>query len=158
MKKYSFLAVVLFMVASVSCSNVGADKKESTSSGVKEGVVNQISTEMFRTLVYDNQKTPTEWIYAGTQPCIIDFYADWCRPCKMVAPIMDELANEYKGKVLFYRMNVDEERELSQMFNIQSIPALLYIPVNGKPQMSVGMSSKEEYVQKINALLPVTTK
>ena len=153
MKKYSFLAVVLLMVASVSCSSVGGDKKESTSSGVKEGVVNQISTEMFRTLVYDNQKTPTEWIYAGTQPCIIDFYADWCRPCKMVAPIMEDLAMQYKGKVVFYKVNIDQEKELAQMFNIQSIPAILYVPANGKPQMAVGMSSKEEYIQQIQSLL-----
>ena len=153
MKKYSFLAVVLLMVAFVSCSSVGGDKKETAASGLKEGAVNQISTEMFRTLVYDNQKTPTEWIYAGTQPCIIDFYADWCRPCKMVAPIMEDLAMQYKGKVVFYKVNIDQEKELAQMFNIQSIPAILYVPANGKPQMAVGMSSKEEYIQQIQSLL-----
>jgi thioredoxin-like negative regulator of GroEL len=71
----------------------------------------------------------------------------------MVAPIMDELANQYKGKVLFYRVNTDQERELSQTFNIQSIPAILYVPMNEKPQMSVGLASKDEYIKQIQSLL-----
>ena len=153
MKNYSLLAVTLFMLVVVSCSSVGGNKTESTSAGLKEGVVNQMSTEMFRTLVYDYQKNPTDWKYAGTQPCIIDFYADWCRPCKMVAPVMEELAQQYKGKVVFYKVNVDQEKELAQIFNIQSIPAILYVPSNGKPQMAVGMSGKEEYIQQIQSLL-----
>ena len=153
MKKYSLLAVTLFMLVFVSCNSVGGNKTESTSAGLKEGVVNQMSTDMFRTLVYDYQKNPKDWMYAGTQPCIIDFYADWCRPCKMVAPVMEELAQQYKGKVVFYKVNVDQEKELAQMFNIQSIPAILYVPANGKPQMAVGMSGKEEYIQQIKSLL-----
>jgi thioredoxin len=153
MKKLSTLIFVLLALVFSSCSSAGGNKTESVSSEVKAGVVNQLNTEMFKKLVYDNQKTPTEWVYAGTLPCIIDFYADWCRPCKMVAPIMDDLSKEYEGKVVFYRVNIDEEKELAQMFNIQSIPALLYVPANGKPQMSVGLSGKDDYVQKIQSIL-----
>ena len=100
-----------------------------------------------------NYEVNQEWKYEGDLPCIIDFYADWCRPCKMVAPIMEELATQYKGKIKFYKINIDQERELAQTFNIQSIPALLYIPVNGQPQMSVGLSSKDGYIQQIQSLL-----
>jgi thioredoxin len=86
---------------------------------------------------------------------IIDFYADWCRPCKMVAPIMDELAQTYKGKVIFYKVNTDLERELSSTFQIRSIPAILYVPKDGKPQMSVGAQQKPAYIQSIQDILKV---
>ena len=153
MKKVSILVFAILTLVFNSCSSADGNKTESVSAEIKEGVVNQLNTEMFKKLVYDNQKTPTEWVYAGTLPCIIDFYADWCRPCKMVAPIMDDLAKENKGKVVFYRVNIDDEKELAQMFNIQSIPAVLYVPANGKPQMSVGLSGKDDYVQKIQSIL-----
>ena len=158
MRKVSIFVFAMITLAFGSCSSAGGSKTESVSAEMKEGVVNQLNTELFKKLVYDSQKTPTEWVYAGTLPCIIDFYADWCRPCKMVSPIMDDLAKEYKGKVVFYRVNIDDEKELAQMFNIQSIPALLYVPANGKPQMSVGLSGKEDYVQKIQTILLANTK
>jgi len=153
MKKISILVFALFIMALISCNNVGGSKTDSTTTEIKVGVVNQLNTEMFRKLVYNYQKNPNDWVYKGNLPCIIDFYADWCRPCKMVAPIMEELATQYKGKVVFYKVNTDQERELSQTFNIRSIPALLYIPTNGKPQMSVGLSGKEDYIQQIKSLL-----
>jgi thioredoxin len=153
MKTLSFLTAAIVMMVFISCNSVGGNKTEGISSAIKEGVVNQMSTETFKSLVYDYQKNPKEWIYEGTLPCVVDFYADWCRPCKMVAPVMEDLAKEYKGKVVFYKVNTDQERELSKMFNIQSIPAILYIPANGKPQMSVGMAGKEDFVQKIQSLL-----
>lgn len=153
MKNMSFLATALLILFLNSCNGAGGKTAGSSNSDVNEGVVIQMSTESFKKLVYDYQKNPNNWVYEGSQPCIIDFYADWCKPCKMVAPIMEELAKEYKGKVVFYRINTDQERELSQAFNITSIPAILYIPKNGKPQMSVGLASKEDYIKQINTLL-----
>jgi len=153
MRKISVLVFALFIIVFISCNSVGGYKTESTNSEIKVGVVNQLNTEMFKKLVYNYQKNPKDWVYKGNLPCIVDFYADWCRPCKMVAPIMEELATQYKGKVVFYKVNTDQERELSQTFNIRSIPALLYIPTNGKPQMSVGLLSKEDYIQQIKSLL-----
>ena len=153
MKKISFIIFALFFTVLISCNSVGGNRSESTSTEVKDGVVNQLSTEMFKTLVYNYQKNPKDFVFEGNLPCIIDFYADWCRPCKMVAPIMDELALQYKGKVVFYKVNTDQERELSQTFNIRSIPALLYVPKNGKPQMSVGAYGKEDYIKQINSIL-----
>jgi thioredoxin len=153
MKKISVLVFALFIMSFISCNGVGANKTENVTNEIKVGFVNQMNTEMFKKLVYNYQKNPNDWVFEGNQPCIIDFYADWCRPCKMVAPIMEELATQYKGKITFYKINIDQEKELSQTFNIQSIPALLYIPANGQPQMSVGLSSKEGYIQQIQSLL-----
>ena len=156
MKKITIIVFSLFIMVLISCNSIGGNKTESTSKEIQDGSVNQLSTEMFKKLVYNYQKNPKDWVYEGNLPCIIDFYADWCRPCKMVAPIMDELAKQYKGKVIFYKVNTDEERELAQLFNIRSIPALLYVPKDGKPQMSVGAYSKENYVQQINTALLAT--
>jgi len=153
MKKLSILVSSLFIMVFTSCNSVDGNKTETTTNEIKAGVVNQINTELFKKLVYDYQKNPNTWVFEGNQPVIIDFYADWCRPCKMVAPIMEELATQYKGKVTFYKMNIDQEKELAQTFNIQSIPALLYIPVKGQPQMSVGLLSKDSYIQQIQSQL-----
>jgi len=153
MKKLSILVSSLFIMVFTSCNSVDGNKTETTTNEIKAGVVNQINTELFKKLVYDYQKNPNTWVFEGNQPVIIDFYADWCKPCKMVAPIMEELATQYKGKVTFYKMNIDQEKELAQTFNIQSIPALLYIPVKGQPQMSVGLLSKDSYIQQIQSQL-----
>jgi thioredoxin 1 len=120
-----------------------------------EGKVIYLNTEQFRKLVWDYKQSPDTFVFKGDLPVVIDFYADWCRPCKMVAPIMDELALTYKGKVVFYKVNTDMERELSSTFQIRSIPAILYVPKEGKPQMSVGLQSKDAYIQSINDYLKV---
>ncbi len=118
------------------------------------GKVRKITTATFIAEIFDYKANPTKWVYKGDKPAIIDFYADWCGPCKRVAPIMDELALKYKGQVNFYKINTDEEKELSgSVFGIRSIPSILYIPVNGQPSMSQGASPKETYIQQIDALL-----
>jgi len=99
-----------------------------------------------------NDKNFNEEIADSDNIVVVDFWAPWCGPCKMVAPIMEELATQYKDKVTFYKINIDQEKELAQTFNIQSIPALLYIPVKGQPQMAVGLSSKDGYIQQIQSL------
>ena len=109
----------------------------------------------FLSKVYDFEKNPNNWIYSGDKPCIIDFYADWCRPCKMVAPIMAELAEKYKGQITVYKINTDEEKELSQFFGIRSIPTVLFCPMNGKPQMTQGALPKEEFEKAVNEVLLV---
>ena len=153
MKKLLIISATLFIMVFSSCNGIGGNNTGNATSEIKEGIVNQMSTETFKKLVYNYQKNPNNWVFEGNQPCVIDFYADWCRPCKMVSPIMEELAKEYKGKVVFYRINTDQERELSQTFNISSIPAILYVPKNGKPQMAVGLAAKEDYIKQIQSLL-----
>jgi len=96
-----------------------------------------------------------EWTFAGDKPAIIDFYADWCMPCKMVAPILDELSDEYEGKVDIYKINTEEEQELAGLFGVQSIPSILFIPKDGQPQMSQGAMPKDSFIKAINDILSV---
>lgn len=105
--------------------------------------------------VYDFEKNPDEWKYLGSQPAIVDFYADWCGPCRQLSPVLDELAKEYSGKLTIYKVNVDNERELATFFGIRSIPTLLFIPMKGKPQRSLGALSKTELKGIIKDVLKV---
>lgn len=94
-----------------------------------------------------------DWEFKGELPALIDFYADWCGPCKMVAPILEELSEEYKGKIDIYKVNTEQEQELAAAFGIRSIPSLLFIPKEGKPQMAMGALPKESFKKAINEVL-----
>ena len=113
-----------------------------------------LTLETFKEKVFDYESNET-WNYEGEVPAIIDFYADWCGPCKQVAPIMKELANEYDGKVLIYKVDTDAERQLAGMFRIESIPSILFIPVGEQPQMVTGALPKESFVKIIEDVLKV---
>ncbi|MGB4122851.1 MAG: thioredoxin domain-containing protein, partial [Bacteroidales bacterium] len=102
-------------------SNLTGDEKSSAK-------IEFLTKETFKQKVWDYEKNQQTWVYEGKLPAIIDFYADWCRPCRMVAPILDELAEDYKGKVVIYKINTQVEKELAAIFKIQSIPSFLYIP------------------------------
>ena len=102
-----------------------------------------------------NYETNKDWKFEGDLPAIIDFYADWCGPCKMVAPVLEELAKEYDGKLNIYKVDTEAERELSGAFGVQSIPSILFIPKDGQPQMSAGALPKESFVQAIADVLKV---
>jgi thioredoxin len=92
-----------------------------------------------------NYEASKEWKYSGDKPCIIDFYADWCGPCKMVAPILEELSKEYEGKLYVYKIDTEAEQELASVFGIKSIPSLLFVPMEGQPQMAMGALPKEVF-------------
>lgn len=113
-----------------------------------------LTVQTFREKVFDYE-TNKEWQFAGTLPCIIDFYADWCAPCRMVAPVLEELAEQYKGKVDIYKINTENEQDLASMFGIRSIPSILFVPKDGKPQMSVGALPKESIEEAIKDVLLV---
>ncbi len=121
---------------------------------IKPNQVNPITTQQFKELVFDYTKSQT-WQYKGDKPCIIDFYADWCRPCRFVSPIMEELAKEYNGQIYFYKINVDNEREVAQVFGIRSIPSVLFCPVKGQPRMAVGAMPKESYIKAISDIFKI---
>lgn len=104
---------------------------------------------------YENKQ---EWDFAGERPCIIDFYADWCAPCRMVAPILEELAAEYEGKIDIYKIDTEAEQELAGVFGIRSIPSILFVPMNDKPQMAAGALPKESFVQAIDEILLTESK
>lgn len=117
--------------------------------------VMHITKADFLKKVYDFEKNPDEWKYLGSQPAIVDFYADWCGPCRQLSPVLDELAKEYSGKLTIYKVNVDNERGLATFFGIRSIPTLLFIPMKGKPQRSLGALSKTELKGIIKDVLKV---
>ena len=112
-----------------------------------------ITKEEFLNKVWDYKNNPTEWKYKGDKPAIIDFYALWCGPCKMLAPVLDELAQEYDGKVYIYKVDTEVEEELSQAFGIRSIPTMLFVPMNGQPMMTQGALPKTEIEKMIEQRL-----
>lgn len=119
----------------------------------------KMTTQDFKNKVFDYEKEK-DWKYQGQLPAIIDFYADWCGPCKMVAPILEELSNEYEGRLVIYKVDTDVEQELSAVFGIQSIPTLLFINSEGEPMMQPGALPKH-ILKKIieeNLLAPVKTE
>lgn len=111
-----------------------------------------LTTDDFKEKVF-NYEANKEWKYEGTLPAIIDFYADWCQPCKMVAPVLEELAREYAGQIMVYKVNTEEEQELASVFGIQSIPTLLFIPREGQPQAAMGALPKQTFEKAIKDIL-----
>jgi thioredoxin 1 len=117
-------------------------------------IMEHLTKDTFRAKVFDFE-TNKDWKFAGELPCIIDFYADWCGPCKMVAPILEDLSKEYAGKVNMYKIDTEQEQELASMFGIRSIPSILFVPTEGKPQMAMGALPKESFKDAIKSVLGV---
>jgi len=114
----------------------------------------QLSKKTFIEKIFDYEKKK-EWEFQGKLPAIVDFYADWCGPCKMVSPILEKLSEEYEGKVNFYKVDTDKEQDLAQAFGIMTIPSLLFIPQKGEPQMARGALTREAFVKMIKDVLGV---
>jgi len=117
-------------------------------------MVEFLTKETFLAKVFNYEKNQ-EWKYEGDKPCIVDFYADWCGPCKMVAPILEELAAEYDGKLNIYKVDTEAEQELAAVFGIRSIPSLLFIPMTGQPQMATGALPKDTFRKAFKDVLGV---
>ncbi|NLI72708.1 MAG: thioredoxin [Bacteroidales bacterium] len=169
MKKALFIAILAFSVVLVSCSGTKkAETEEQEASAVNEQVTQEstvtendstasapetpihLTTAEFKKLVFNYDANPSEWKYLGDKPAIIDFWATWCPPCKVIAPILEDLAKEYKGKIYIYEVDVDKEQELAAAFGIQSIPTLLFIPMTGEPKAEIGAISKETFKDRID--------
>ena len=117
-------------------------------------MLEHLTLETFKEKVF-NFETNKEWKYEGDKPCMIDFYADWCGPCKMVAPILEELQKEYGESIVIYKVNTEDQQELAGIFGIQSIPSLLFVPQDGQPQMAMGALPKQTFVKAIADVLKV---
>jgi thioredoxin 1 len=117
-------------------------------------MVEFLTKETFKEKVF-NFESHKDWKFEGDKPCLIDFYADWCQPCKMVAPILEELSEEYDGKMNIYKIDTEDQRELAGMFGIQSIPSLLFVPTEGQPQMAQGALPKDTFERAIKDVLKV---
>jgi len=117
-------------------------------------MLEHLTKETFKEKVF-NFELNTEWKFEGKTPCMIDFYADWCGPCKMVAPVLEELQKEYGENIVIYKVDTEVERELASMFGVQSIPSLLFVPVEGQPQMAMGALPKSTFEKAIADVLNV---
>lgn len=117
-------------------------------------MLEHLTKETFKEKVFNFEKNK-EWKFEGNIPCMIDFYADWCQPCKVVAPVLEELADEYKGKINIYKVNTEQEQELAALFGVRSIPSLLFVPTDEKPQMGMGALPKDSFEKAIKDILKV---
>ena len=160
MKKLVFiLAVAVISLQSCNSSQAKSNGNENTpantpaetvsqSTGTDGGTV-KLNKAKFLAEVWDYENSPKEWKFKGTKPALIDFYADWCGPCKIASPILEEISKEYAGKVTIYKIDTQVEQELASVFGISGIPAFLYIPVNGKPTMASGIARTKEDTKKM---------
>ena len=113
-----------------------------------------LTKEAFLTKVFNYEKNK-EWKFEGKMPCVIDFYADWCGPCKIVAPILEDLSKDFEGKMNIYKVNTEEEQELASVFGIRSIPSFLFVPLEGQPRMAMGALPKETFVKAFRDVLGI---
>ena len=117
-------------------------------------MIEHLTKETFLNKIF-NYELNKEWKFEGEKPCIIDFYADWCGPCKMVAPVLEELAKDFDGKINVFKVDTEEEQELASVFGIRSIPSFLFVPAKGQPQMAMGALPKETFVKAFKDVLGV---
>lgn len=145
----TILMIITIVVALTACVNNQSNNNKNNS----EMKTIELTKADFLEKVANFEANPTEWKYLGDKPALIDFYASWCGPCKMVAPILDELAAEYGDSIVIYKVNTEKEEELAAAFGIRSIPSLLFIPMEGKPQMAQGAMSKADFKKAIDDVL-----
>lgn len=154
---YKMAAMVAgIVIVLASCGNAGAKTEKNTdnqsrSSQAKTAGVQELNGASFNAKVYD--MTAEGLKYLGDKPAIVDFTATWCGPCQRIAPVLEELAREYDEKIVIYKVDIDKNRELAKAFNVSSIPAVMYIPLEGEPVMTVGARDKGRFVTEIGTIL-----
>ena len=144
------------LILAVFLSLAGCNGQEARSETKKEEKIMEVThltKADFLQKVADYQNSPDEWKFLGDKPAIIDFYASWCGPCRSIAPILEELAKEYEGKIDVYKADTEKEQELAAAFGIRSIPSILFVPMEGQPQMAQGAMPKSAFVEAIDNIL-----
>jgi thioredoxin 1 len=172
MKRSIFILTGILAVSMLNCKGQADRKGESgkntvetakaaplnTAENPKNTAPVHITKAEFLKLVMDYEKNPKVWSFKGEKPCLIDFYADWCAPCRITSPILEDLAKEYAGRINIYKIDIEKEQELAAVFGVQSIPTFLFCPVEGNPTKSSGIANSPEatksmFIQQIEELL-----
>lgn len=159
MKKVLLVLTTVAFLTAVACTNRNSNNSTETAKPKeehKEAIF--ITKKDFLEKVWDYESNPDEWIYKGDKPCVIDFTADWCSPCKRIAPVLEELAVQYKGEIYVYKIDVEKEKELGEKLKVKSIPLFLFCPMKGKYQDIVGVhgtleETKDKFEWIINQFL-----
>lgn len=151
MKKHYFFMILMLPILFTDCK-VDNASASTARNAEGNGTVQQLTDESFKKLIFNYDKNK-DWKYEGSKPAIIDFYADWCAPCRQLSPLVEEVAREYSGKINVYRVDTQKETVLSQNMGITSLPTLIFIPENGKPQYTIGAIPKETLVKAVNEIL-----
>lgn len=147
---YRMSAVAAMAITTIiSCGNAGAQNEKKQTTATKH--VQELTADTFNQMVYDLNNGEME--YLGTKPAIVDFTASWCGPCRSIAPILEELAKEYQDQIVIYKVDVDKASEIARAFGITSIPAILYIPLEGEPSMTIGARNKAKFQDEIQKIL-----
>jgi thioredoxin len=148
--------IKFFFLTSLSVASPGNGNGQSSPGAVvtSETTVIKLNEADFKKLIYDYDKNK-QWKYEGSKPAIIDFYADWCGPCRQLSPEVERLAKEYSGKIVVYKVDTDKEQKLAQKVGITALPTLLFIPVNGKPQVTLGVLPRASLEKAVNDILQV---
>ena len=155
MKRLFLFSIAIGFIGLTSCSGNsqqsknGAKKEVSTQQNTKKMNVEELTADTFKQKVMNYDKHPNEWVFEGSRPAIIDFYATWCGPCKQVAPIVEQVANDYAGKIDVYKIDVDKQQELAALFGVQSIPTILFVPKEGTPQRVNGAMPRTGFDEAI---------
>lgn len=139
---YKIFPVGFILVIAVLCMAAIPDKSSLTAD--EKGKVQVLTLADMPKLIYNYKKNPEKWVYEGNKPAIIDFYADWCAPCKKISPILARLAKKYQDKIIVYKVDVEVQKEMAAMFGVKKLPTLVYIPMKGKPFQRVGLMPNAE--------------
>ena len=147
----SFLIITFALIFNfVSINNTTCQTADKSTDNVE---IIHLTKADFLKHVWNYEKHPKEWTYEGKKPCIIDFFANWCGPCRQFSTTLQSVANEYKNKIVCYKINIDEQKELASLFGVKSIPSILFVPKEGQPQMALGNIPKEKVEEIIKDVL-----
>lgn len=162
-RKGVLIAAIVLASTMIACGNQGGKNNKNSTNNNNQIKENSMITTTKKTInltradflkkVANFEESPDKWVYLGDKPAIIDFYADWCGPCKTIAPILEELAEEYDGQIYIYKVDTEAEQQLAGEFGIRSIPSLLFVPMGEDPQMAQGALPKDAFKQAIEEVL-----